>query len=88
MFADVRRGLTVAAVVEAATVTDTDGNVIDTSEFFGSADTEDELDAALAAAAAEVDEDDELDVDEDAADEDADEDAADEDAADEDADDK
>jgi trigger factor len=35
MFADVRRGLTVAAVVEAATITDTDGNVIDTSEFFG-----------------------------------------------------
>jgi trigger factor len=24
-------------VVEAATVTDTDGNVVDTSEFFGSA---------------------------------------------------
>src|SRR6185312_6693153 len=35
MFADVRRGLTVAAVVEAATVTDTDGNVVDTAEFFG-----------------------------------------------------
>ena len=35
VFADVRRGLTVAAVVEAATVTDTEGNVIDTSEFFG-----------------------------------------------------
>ena len=35
VFADVRRGLTVAAVVEAATVTDTKGNVIDTSEFFG-----------------------------------------------------
>ncbi|WP_328358370.1 trigger factor [Mycobacterium sp. NBC_00419] len=35
MFADVRRGLTVAAVVEAATVTDADGNVVDTSEFFG-----------------------------------------------------
>ncbi len=35
MFADVRRGLTVAAVVEAATVSDTDGNTIDTSEFFG-----------------------------------------------------
>ncbi len=35
MFADVRRGLTVAAVVEAATVTDADGNTIDTSEFFG-----------------------------------------------------
>ncbi|MEY8015417.1 trigger factor [Mycobacterium servetii] len=35
MFADVRRGLAVAAVVEAATVTDTDGNTIDTSDFFG-----------------------------------------------------
>ena len=75
MFADVRRGLTVAAVVEAATVTDTDGNVIDTTEFFGSADSADDLAAALAAATAEADED--------AADEDvADEDAADEDEAD------
>jgi trigger factor len=35
MFADVRRGLAVAAAVEAATVTDTDGNTIDTGEFFG-----------------------------------------------------
>ena len=35
IFADVRRGLTVAAVVEAATVTDSAGNVVDTSEFFG-----------------------------------------------------
>lgn len=35
VFADVRRGLAVAAVVEAATVTDTDGNEIDTTEFFG-----------------------------------------------------
>jgi trigger factor len=35
MFADVRRGLTVAAVVHAAAVTDTDGSVIDTTEFFG-----------------------------------------------------
>jgi trigger factor len=35
MFADVRRGLTIAAAVEAATVTDTDGNVVDTTEFFG-----------------------------------------------------
>lgn len=35
MFADVRRGLAVAAAVEAATVTDTDGNAVDTSEFFG-----------------------------------------------------
>jgi trigger factor len=37
MFADVRRGLTVAAVVHGATVTDTDGNDIDTTEFFGPA---------------------------------------------------
>jgi trigger factor len=35
MFADVRRGRTIAAAVEAATVTDTDGNVVDTAEFFG-----------------------------------------------------
>jgi trigger factor len=35
MFADVRRGLTVAAVVHAASVTDTDGSVIDTTEYFG-----------------------------------------------------
>ena len=35
MFADVRRGLAIAEVVRAATVTDTDGNAIDTSEFFG-----------------------------------------------------
>ncbi|MDH6194710.1 trigger factor [Mycobacterium frederiksbergense] len=35
MFADVRRGLTIAAVVHAATVTDTAGDVIDTAEFFG-----------------------------------------------------
>jgi len=60
MFADVRRGLTVAAVVEAATVTDTDGNVIDTSEFFGpppSAEAdEDEADEAVEAAEDEADE--------------------------------
>ncbi|MGZ8803576.1 MAG: trigger factor, partial [Mycobacterium sp.] len=35
MFADVRRGLTVAAIVHGATVTDTDGTEIDTTEFFG-----------------------------------------------------
>ncbi|ORV13943.1 trigger factor [Mycobacterium celatum] len=45
MFADVRRGLTIAAVVEAATVTDTDGNVIDTSEFFGRGAAEEAADA-------------------------------------------
>ena len=49
MFADVRRGLAVAEVVRAATVTDTAGNAIDTSEFFGKrsgADAADESDAA------------------------------------------
>ena len=35
MFGDVRRGLTVAAVVHGGTVTDADGNVIDTTEYFG-----------------------------------------------------
>jgi len=35
VYADVRRGLAVAAVVEAANVTDTAGNDIDTTEFFG-----------------------------------------------------
>lgn len=45
VFADVRRGLTVAAVVEQATVTDTDGNVVDTSEFFGSPAAADEAPA-------------------------------------------
>ncbi|HWF28780.1 MAG TPA: trigger factor [Mycobacterium sp.] len=35
MFADVRRGLAIAAAVEAATVSDTEGNAVDTSEFFG-----------------------------------------------------
>ena len=49
MFADVRRGLTVAAVVHGATVTDTDGNVIDTTEFFGPSGEQ-----AAASAAAEA----------------------------------
>ena len=35
MFADVRRGKALAAVVQGATVADTDGNPIDTDEFFG-----------------------------------------------------
>jgi trigger factor len=49
MFADVRRGLGIAAAIEAATITDTDGNTIDTSEFFGrrpEADETGEADAA------------------------------------------
>jgi trigger factor len=52
MFADVRRGKTIAAAVEAATVSDTDGNVIDTSEFFSTRDPHD------------AEEDEELDEDE------------------------
>jgi trigger factor len=35
VFADVRRGKALASVVERATVTDTDGNAVDTSELFG-----------------------------------------------------
>jgi trigger factor len=35
MFADVRRELAIRAVVEEATITDTDGNAIDTGEIFG-----------------------------------------------------
>jgi trigger factor len=53
MFADVRRGLTVAAVVHGATVTDTDGNVIDTTEFFGPS-TEQQAEAAPEEATAEA----------------------------------
>jgi trigger factor len=48
MFADVRRGKTIAAAVEAGTVSDTEGNVIDTSEFFGSRDPQDEADEDVA----------------------------------------
>ncbi len=51
MFADVRRGLAVAAVVHGATVTDTDGNVIDTTEFFGPPATTDPEEAAAQIAA-------------------------------------
>lgn len=58
MFADVRRGLTIAAVVHSATVTDTEGNVIDTTEFFGPAGGAEAGEAGEAAAAAEVEADD------------------------------
>ena len=54
MFADVRRGLTVAAVVHGATVTDTDGNVIDTTEFFGPPADQETAAEAAAETAAEV----------------------------------
>jgi trigger factor len=53
MFADVRRGRAMAAVVEAATVTDTDGNTIDTSEFFGRPGQSDESSATDPEAEAE-----------------------------------
>jgi trigger factor len=59
MFADVRRGLTIAAAVEAATVTDTDGNVVDTAEFFGSGG---EAEDATADDAAEDDDDDDAEA--------------------------
>ncbi|MCW2751195.1 MAG: trigger factor [Aeromicrobium sp.] len=49
MFADVRRGLTIAAVVHGATVKDTDGNDIDTDEFFGPPATAEGAEEALAA---------------------------------------
>jgi trigger factor len=60
MFADIRRGLAIAAAVEAATVTDSDGNVVDTTEFFGkraeSETGEDEVDADDLEAAASSEE--------------------------------
>jgi trigger factor len=46
MFADVRRGLAIGAVVAAATVKDTAGNTIDTSEFFPPRGQGDEAEAA------------------------------------------
>ncbi|WP_094286442.1 trigger factor [Mycobacterium lehmannii] len=53
LFADVRRGLALAAVVEAATVKDSDGNVIDTTEFFGRSEEQTEEAAEDASDAAE-----------------------------------
>ena len=54
MFADVRRGLTIAEVVEAATVTDTDGNAIDTEEFFGKRSKSEAGDDGKSAAVADL----------------------------------
>jgi trigger factor len=45
MYADIRRGKALAAVVQAATVTDTEGNPIDTDEFFGSGPLEEPAEA-------------------------------------------
>ncbi len=55
MFADVRRGVAIATAVEAATVTDTDGNTIDTSDFFGKRGAADEADEADEAEESEED---------------------------------
>ena len=66
MFADVRRGLTIAAVVHGATVTDSEGNEVDTAEFFGPSNAEQPVELAT--------DDDEADAaDGDVADDDADE---------------
>ncbi|MBB5164111.1 trigger factor [Mycobacterium sp. AZCC_0083] len=51
MFADVRRGLTIAAVVHGATVKDSDGNDVDTDEFFGPPAAAEGAEEALAAGA-------------------------------------
>ncbi|ULP48987.1 MULTISPECIES: trigger factor [Mycobacteriaceae] len=53
VFADVRRGMALAAAVRAAAVSDTAGNEIDTAEFFGSDDSAEADEAAAALAAAE-----------------------------------
>ena len=53
VFADVRRGMALAAAVRAAAVSDTAGNEIDTAEFFGTDDSAEADEAAAALAAAE-----------------------------------
>ncbi|OBH97343.1 trigger factor [Mycobacterium sp. E2733] len=66
MFADVRRGLAIAEVVRAATVTDTDGNAIDTSEFFGKRSSADDAEPTGEAEEADHPTSDEADVAEEA----------------------
>ncbi|BBZ22485.1 trigger factor [Mycolicibacter hiberniae] len=46
VLADVRRGMALAAAVRAATVKDSDGNEVDTAEFFGTDESADEGDEA------------------------------------------
>jgi trigger factor len=77
MFADVRRGLTIAAVVHGATVTDSEGNEVDTTEFFGPSTPPE------AEAEADEAESDEIDEAADEAADDANDEAPDEDEADE-----
>ena len=45
LFADVRRSKALADVIEKVSVKDTDGNAVDTSEFFGSSENVDEAEA-------------------------------------------
>ena len=57
LFADVRRGLAVAQIVEGATITDSNGEVVDTSEFFGrGGDSEAPEASEVSAETAEADE--------------------------------
>ena len=63
MFADVRRGLTIAAVVHGATVTDSEGNEVDTAEFFGPSNTEQPVEFATDDAEADGADDDVADDD-------------------------
>lgn len=69
MFADVRRGLTIAAVVHGASVTDTNGDDIDTEEFFGPSTPAGEADQIADQIAADDDADDADDAATDADDE-------------------
>jgi len=58
MFADVRRGLTIAAIVHGATVADSAGEAVDTTEFFGPSNPPEE-----AAGDGQIDADDDSDDD-------------------------
>jgi trigger factor len=69
MFADVRRGLTIAAIVHGATVTDTEGSEVDTTEFFGPATLPLDADEAVTDEAEEAVTDEADEADEDAEDE-------------------
>ena len=45
VYADVRRGKALAGIVDEVTVTDSDGNTVDTTEFFGGGADDAEADA-------------------------------------------
>jgi len=56
VFADVRRGMALAAAVRAAAVSDTAGNEIDVTEFFGGGQVDDDAADEAAEAAEALDE--------------------------------